>query len=536
MLKVRKITGFTLIELVLVIIIIGIVASIASRSMVRVFTNANYNSTIAELEILAEAMVGNPDIVANNIRTNYGYVGDCGQFPPTLDDLVTNVSNVDGWDGPYIDIGFSDDTDYYKADAWNNPYIYTLPSNPDEAPTIMTPADGDTLIREISATINSVINNTITILLLNEDGVTVDGTNGQVQIEYVESWHDFTYSSQSGFQISTVPIGIFQIRAMTSGDTTYKSVAVGPDNTTTSQPMEMMVYSSWGDINLVSGSVSIEGTCLDQMYFDVNNTGTVTFEIDQIGFYYYQLANDCWNCEHPYLASFSSYSTEYWAWNTNGRSALIDSGAIITLDEELPIYGGENTLGPFTFEDASDGTGNCINIQGTYFTIKFFSNISPTKTIAFNGPGSCTTPVLSQSGTVTWDSDEINITIENSGILTATFSSIDITTDISAATAYLASVQFDGSTFWAAPGDASCPGLTRPRIDGNNTGTANFVACTGYSAPSITGNDSQTLTFNIEQDATGTTDVPLGSSDYIILDFYFDCPENHSQSISFSLP
>ncbi|NQU27848.1 MAG: type II secretion system protein GspG [Candidatus Marinimicrobia bacterium] len=529
-----KPTGFTMIELVLVIIIIGIISGIATRSLVRVFRNANYTSTVSELNVLAEAMVGNPAIIQNNLRTNYGYVGDIGQFPPTLEDLISNVSGLDGWDGPYIDLGFSDDPDYYKQDAWNNPYVYTVPGDLNNPPIIMTPADGDTLTREIAKSVNSILNNTITIQLLNSDGVKIDGNNGIVQIYYTGSWHDFSYSNDNGFQIFTVPIGIYQIQAIAGSDTTYKSVGVGPDNSTTGQPAEMLVYASWGDLQIIAGSVGIEGTCQDQLYFDLKNTGSVTYEISQVGLAWGSQDSSCWNCEHPYLKSLHASGNQYWLWN-DGHSALVDSGAIIALDSKLYLYSGENTLGPFTFEDASDGTGNCINVSGSAFTFKFFSNLAPTRTISFNGPGSCGTPSLSINGTVTWGSGFINIPVKNTGALTATFTANEITTDI-ASLAYLSKVQYGGSDFWAAPGIAECSGVTRPRVDGDLTGIANFQACTGWDLATLVGNETTTIRIELMDDASGSTGVTLSSGIIIDLQFNFVCPSGHTQLISFALP
>lgn len=526
--------GFTMIELVLVIIIIGIISGIATRSLVRVFSNANYASTIAELNVLAEAMVGNPDIVQNNLRTNFGYVGDIGQLPPTLEDLVSNVSGLTGWDGPYIDLGFSDDPDYYKQDAWGNAYVYTIPGDPTQPPIIMTPATGDTLTREIAASINSVLNNTVTVRLYNSNGVEVNGNSGVVEAEFGGTWNSFTFNSTNGFQLSTVPIGIFQIRAISGSDTTYKSLAVGPDNSTTSQPVEMLVYASWGNLQIVSGSTGIEGTCQDELYFDLNNTGSVTYEISQIGLAWGQQDSSCWNCEHPYLESFSASGTQYWKWDV-GHSALVDSGAVISLDNKLYLYSGENTLGPFIFEDATDGSGNCININGSNFIFKFFSNLAPTRTVSINGPGSCGTPNLSLNGTVTWGAGYINIPIKNTGFLTATFNTNEITTDITS-DAYLSKVQYDGTDAWAAPSIAQCPGLTRPRIDSNITGTANFQACTGWNLPTIAGNETITVRLEIMDDAGGSTGVTLSSGIVIDLQFNFVCPNNHTQLISFALP
>ncbi|MFH1853376.1 MAG: prepilin-type N-terminal cleavage/methylation domain-containing protein [Candidatus Neomarinimicrobiota bacterium] len=529
--RLPAILGFTLIELIIVMIIIGIISGITTRTMLRVFQNANYASTISELNVIAEAMVGNPEIVQNNIRTNFGYVGDTFQFPPTLDDLVSNVSSVDGWDGPYIDVGFQDDPDYYKTDAWGNPYIYTLPADPTQPPTILTPANGDTIVRQIASSVNSILGNTVTVRLINAKGIEVDGTSGEVQISYSTTWHDLTWSKTTGFQISSVPIGLYQLRAISGGDTTYKSLAVDPDNRTTSQPQEMLIFPSWGDLVAVPGSIIVEGTCQDQLYFGIKNTGSVTYDINQLGIGYGQLDSNCWNCSHPYLESMMVSNAEYWNWNTNGTTALVDSGAIITLDQKLKLYAGSNILGPFTFQDETDGSGNCVNLNGTFFTFKFFSSLSPTRTVTLNAPGNCTTPVLSVNGSITRTADEIDIPVKNTSLVTATFNSLQISTDL-VDPAYLAFVQFDGVYAWQAPVAVECPGLSRPRVDNGSTGTANFLSCTGYLAPTIAGNATTTIKLKIEGSATGSTPDVLTTGTNVDLTFYFTCPSGHSQSLS----
>ncbi|MEA2031894.1 MAG: type II secretion system protein, partial [candidate division Zixibacteria bacterium] len=86
----------------LVIIIIGILSTVALRSVNTITDTAKIEETKQELEALSFAIAGNPDIQNNGIRTDFGYVGDVGSLPPNLDALFSNPGSYATWNGPYI--------------------------------------------------------------------------------------------------------------------------------------------------------------------------------------------------------------------------------------------------------------------------------------------------------------------------------------------------------------------------------------------------------------------------------------------------
>lgn len=113
--------GFTMIELVMIIVIIGILTGIAAMQFSETVETSKHEATRAELEALAFAIAGNPAIYTDGRRSDFGYVGDVGALPPDLDALFFNPG-YSTWDGPYIKGNIS--WDDFKRDAWNTEYVY----------------------------------------------------------------------------------------------------------------------------------------------------------------------------------------------------------------------------------------------------------------------------------------------------------------------------------------------------------------------------------------------------------------------------
>lgn len=116
-------SGFTLIELVLIIVIVGIITAVAVINMSESLDTAKVEATKSELDALALAIVGNPALTAVGARTDFGYVGDVGSIPPNLDALAQNPGGYATWEGPYIDKG-NTTTNEYKKDGWGVDYTF----------------------------------------------------------------------------------------------------------------------------------------------------------------------------------------------------------------------------------------------------------------------------------------------------------------------------------------------------------------------------------------------------------------------------
>ncbi|MFH1686930.1 MAG: prepilin-type N-terminal cleavage/methylation domain-containing protein [bacterium] len=225
----RRPRGFTLIEVVMVIVITGILATIAVRQMSGTIQSARYEQTLRELNALAFAIAGNPDLHVGGVRTDYGYVGDVGALPPNLEALRSNPSGLATWAGPYMGTGVN--ADDFKTDGWGVVYSYT-----------------DTLIRSIGSgsNLDKIFARTSAALLSNQvTGFVRDARQSSPGSGYADSLLvRLTYPDGSGnlasaavnpapdgsFAFTGIPIGVhdLQIVFIPENDTISMSVGVDP--------------------------------------------------------------------------------------------------------------------------------------------------------------------------------------------------------------------------------------------------------------------------------------------------------------------
>lgn len=102
----RRTAGFTLIEIMLVVVIIGILAGIVIPKFSGQSKKAQINAAQMGITNLGTALKL--------------YELDIGEFPKQLGDLITNPGLGDRWNGPYIEKGI-------PKDPWKNEYVYTFP-------------------------------------------------------------------------------------------------------------------------------------------------------------------------------------------------------------------------------------------------------------------------------------------------------------------------------------------------------------------------------------------------------------------------
>ena len=83
----RRSAGFTLIEMMAVLVLIGVVMAIVGGRVFQNFQNAQYKAAVAQVHSIEMKV--------------QAYVLDNGAAPQTLNDLITRPGNATNWNGPY---------------------------------------------------------------------------------------------------------------------------------------------------------------------------------------------------------------------------------------------------------------------------------------------------------------------------------------------------------------------------------------------------------------------------------------------------
>lgn len=108
----KSMSGFTLVELLVVLIILGLVASIAGPNVMKYLGSSKAKTAKLQIKEIGSALEL--------------YFLDTGQYPPSeqgLKLLVNNDASVMGWNGPYFKQA------QIPLDPWGNNYVYQMPGD-----------------------------------------------------------------------------------------------------------------------------------------------------------------------------------------------------------------------------------------------------------------------------------------------------------------------------------------------------------------------------------------------------------------------
>lgn len=118
-----------MVELLVVLMILSIILTAAVKAWDVTLERGRFESTTRKLNQLATVIVGDQDYTVSGQRVDFGYVGDMGERPRALRDLVADPypglpDSIQGWRGPYIRATFNESPEGYRVDGWGDTIVY----------------------------------------------------------------------------------------------------------------------------------------------------------------------------------------------------------------------------------------------------------------------------------------------------------------------------------------------------------------------------------------------------------------------------
>jgi prepilin-type N-terminal cleavage/methylation domain-containing protein len=259
--------GFTLVEVIVILAVLSILVALAVPAALRIFQVTAEEGTRDEMLNLKEAMIGNPDKLRGNVRSDFAFLGDIGRLPANLDEILAKGALPAfafdgakqagaGWNGPYITGSFAgEESDDFKNDQLGNAYLYSdvdfTNGNGELADGKITSAGADGTFGTADDIVIEILKNetegTVRGRVVTSSGAGVSGTAVDLNFPSNGTLNTVTATTDAGgnFAFTSVPFG-------------PRSVTVSPDVVLTNLTA---VYSAPGEYKqvFVDGSKVADG-------------------------------------------------------------------------------------------------------------------------------------------------------------------------------------------------------------------------------------------------------------------------------------
>jgi hypothetical protein len=222
---------------------------------------SRFETTVAKMQQIQNAMIGNIAITENNVRTSFGFLGDIGAIPSASQGILALVSQPSptlppyainsivrfgiGWNGPYL--GGGNTGTNFTTDGWGNAFVYNATANP---PTLISYGSdgvvgGTSFAQDITVTLsNQYMSATVQGFICNHGAPFT--SIAQVELNYpngsgiiTQSLVSLTSTNAGYFSFTNVPLGVRSITVYQPSKTSPTST-LGPVIITVDKPIYLV--------------------------------------------------------------------------------------------------------------------------------------------------------------------------------------------------------------------------------------------------------------------------------------------------------
>lgn len=373
------------------IILMGMVTALIAASIPavnQVTVAARTLQTRKDLQAIKVALTGNPDLVIENGRADFGFIGSMGNIPSALTDLSIRSSQPSytfdtvklvgaGWVGPYPPTPFVEDLLALDQDPFGNDYVYT------------------------STAFNRSSDNALVGARILSRGP--DGTEGTSDDMLVDILNGEIFSTVTGTLMRNnqiVPFASVTLNTPVSGAVSQSFAVTDANGDFSFTDVSFGFRSLAIDPRLTyeDGTAKLQGT---RLKFSVTNFGSDSLDVTSM--------------TATYTTSPASFyeevkigNTEVFDYVTDNASVRVGTGATINFSavtiagtgkatQVIPIrVEKENQIAPDLeirgvgksvvveirdFKDAATGSAGAVSVSGITFTINFSDGSANTFTV-----------------------------------------------------------------------------------------------------------------------------------------------------------